>query len=215
MEELGSGLVYPLLVLAALFIFTLFLNTNNLEKRFTEINTQLKKGLSIPQGKNPVIDTAIADKIDKNQKDINYLMHKISELEKGLYQAGRVGKHGGNELPLISPSLPDLQETLFFPNPEQGGFFVTEYATAEINPGASMYQLRKLNPNMAEVTVLENEAATQLLLASPRNNIEPVCNSLNNYNPNTKRITTLIPGKAELTDGGRWKMAQKIQIRYE
>lgn len=107
-------------------------------------------------------------------------------------------------------------EVFYMSTPNKDGTFNKTSAHTTYREGATIYKFTKTIYGDVKFQIDENQSSVNLALAYPEQNIVPVCEAENLYNPNATKIVT-VPGGAgkAVLDGDRWKVEQKAVIRYE
>jgi hypothetical protein len=105
-------------------------------------------------------------------------------------------------------------EVIFLSNPNNDGSFNDSYSSHSYREGASIYKLIKLSNNEASFQIDDRDSSIKMAMQFPSKNIQPVCDSENEYEPKFTRVRTIEPGKVSL-EGGKWNVKRKAKIRYE
>ena len=105
-------------------------------------------------------------------------------------------------------------EIFFLSSPNSDGSFNESSSLSSYKEGASVYKFTKVSAKKATFQIDEREASVKLALQYPSTCIDPVCEALNAFNQNAKRIITDMPGEVELVND-KWIKNIKAKIRYE
>jgi hypothetical protein len=105
-------------------------------------------------------------------------------------------------------------EVFYLSTPNSGGAFDVQSALPSFQEGKSIYKFSKTSPTSAEYQIDESEAAARIALQYPDRTIDPVCDGVNPFDPNAKRIVTESAGTASLV-GDQWVIKTRARIRYE
>ncbi|TSJ36554.1 hypothetical protein FO440_22255 [Mucilaginibacter corticis] len=123
---------------------------------------------------------------------------------------------------LREPTPPEPQEVqtpeeiFYLSTPNADGSFNVSSAQMNYKPGASIYRFKKTAPNLAMFKIDEREDAVKLALQYSDKNIDPVCEPVNAYSRNAKKVKTPTggDGQATLLDD-KWVVTQKAKVFYE
>ena len=122
--------------------------------------------------------------------------------------------HAQRTTPALTPEPEKLVHNFYLSTPNSDGSFNNSSASPTYKEGASIYKFQNTQSNQAKFKVDERESSVRLAMRFPDKNIDPVCDALNKFDPNPKKILTDEPGIAELI-GDKWKVITKARIRYE
>ncbi|MBV6403808.1 MAG: hypothetical protein IT228_11920 [Flavobacteriales bacterium] len=145
----------------------------------------------------------LRDKVGKLEADLHDLRSHVPAHESRI-AALESRREGGTPAP---PPVPD--EFLYLPAPDEQGAFGD--ASNTYHAQKHVYKLTKRGEQGSFVVY---EQAIGLAIQTHDVYIDRVCDALNAYDRNAKRILTEVPGEARL-EGGKWKMVRKARIRYE
>lgn len=155
-------------------------------------------------------------------REIRALRERINELEEDIKkQNERINERTAKSFQAISPKQQSekskqkrISETFYLSTPNSDGSFNESAESPSFLEGASIYNLEKINDSTARFEVDFRDSSIKLALQYPDKNIDPVCEAVNAFNPNAKKIVTLTPGEVELSNG-QWEVTRKAKIRYE
>jgi hypothetical protein len=173
-----------------------------------------------------------SSEVDNLRNSINLLESRVSKLEEEIKNLGSkiesaaipmvvYGKIAAPEMQPESEQIvgeePDKHSAsvvFFLSTPNSDGSFNNSSSNVTYKEGASIYKFQKTKDNQANFILDKRESSIRLAMRFPDKSIDPVCDSVNKFNPNPKDIITVEPGKAELI-GDKWKVITKTKIRYE
>ncbi len=105
---------------------------------------------------------------------------------------------------------------IFMPGPSIDGCFLETNGSEFFKETVSLYKLRILNdnPNMANFEFNSDAFGIKNAVSYPDRYLEPICDSINLYNPTAKKIVTVNNGIVE-KNGNKWVVLTKAKIKYE
>lgn len=202
-----------LFVSVALFIYFLV----SIKKMYRRIN-KLKSTL-LNSGGITKADNFIIKNLQQEINKINISNSKLSldyEKLKNIYDKKEllVEKELDNVSSQSDKIFIDKPEVFYLSSPNIDGSFNQSSTHSVFKPGASIYRFTKIDIYRAEFQIDDNEDAMKLALHFSDKNIDPVCDTVNAFNPKSKKILTTQVGYANL-ENNKWIVTKKAIIQYE
>ncbi len=230
-EETGPGLMSAfdagmspillgaigVLLLLLLYLFVLYKKLDNrIDKHSKRIEDMTSR---IFLKKDPIS----SDEVQRLRTEIKALQEKVASFKTE--PAPMPAPTSTPELATVGEKesrsflIPDEEEEYYLSTPNSDGTFNASSMSQLFRPSASVYKFKVTESNgkeWAEFTVANDYDAVQDALSSPSSYLDPVCESVNTYFPEAKRIVNVQPGRA-MKRGDKWvvKPEHKASIRYE
>ena len=211
-----------LILIIAYLSFISYKSANNIKKLRTKIREH-----EIELSNNSSTITNLVQKIKEVQKNYGFLPKLLSDFEK-LQISVYENRNELNEL--ISEKKSDsvdsnsnqsivgnnkrILEFFYLSTPNSEGSFNKSSISSVFKPGASIFKFSRLSETFSEFAIDDNAAAIKMAVMYPNNIVDPVCETINAFNPDSKKIITITPGEAELM-GDKWTVTKKAIISYE
>jgi hypothetical protein len=199
-------------------IISLLFSIYNKKQTKEEILQRIKKELSKIESTNTFSSHSNSN---LHTDELRRLQNKIAEVEKKLLSLDQVlinNKSSNNQSEAVllysKQNVDTISETFFLSAPNIDGTFDKSSSSSTYRPGATIYKFTSLGNNKAKFRISEVDASIKLALQYQDKTIDPVCDNLNAYDPQSTKIVTVSEGEAEL-QGEKWVCNIKAKIRYE